>query len=212
MADFFTEVSRFRIWAAKYPEPRSGEWECDYESWEALYSSFREFLAARSFETWSGEETTAILFSIARDNEIELLSDCIREDYPELLLPLARASLSSSESDARWQLAEQLGHVGKPGSPEEDMLLLLAKDDHEYVRRRALGALARTGSAATEAVAIQEWSRADPNQEWARMMCLWALHRVGSPLLANYLTQAECDSREHLPKYAEKVRRGEVDP
>jgi hypothetical protein len=44
------------------------------------------------------------------------------------------------------------------------------------------------------------------------MMALWCLHRIGSPLLGPLMVEAEQDQREHLRVFAERVRRGEVDP
>jgi len=210
--ELLQEVSRFQAWAEAYAVARSGEWECDYGAWPALHLAVRRFLASKPFASWSVEETRAVLYAIARDNEIEFLARVVREEHPTLLLPLARAALSMGECDDRWQLAEQIGRLGTAGEEEEAVLLLLVTDEHEYVRRRALGALARTRSSRTEAETAHIWEIDDPAREWARMQCLWALHRVGSPRLDRYLRRADADASEHLRAYAERVRRGRVDP
>lgn len=90
--------------------------------------------------------------------------------------------------------------------------MLFVADEHEYVRRRALGALARIGSRQTEAEAARIWATDDPCQVWARMQCLWALQRVASPELERYLRLAESDASHHLRAFAERVRSGQVDP
>ena len=53
------------------------------------------------------------------------------------------------------------------------------------------------------------WDRPDEDQEWARMMALYCLYKLGSPRLEPLLAEAECDGRQYLRGYAERVRRGE---
>ena len=94
----------------------------------------------------------------------------------------------------------------------ERLLLALAGDEDEYVRRRALSSLARLGSAAVEELALAAWSKQDAAQEWARMNVLWSLHRIGSPLLARLLVEAETDERPYLSDYARRLREGRLEP
>src|SRR5262249_23050845 len=135
----------------------------------------------------------------------------IRERHRELLVPLAWAAIERGERDNRWQLADQLGRA-EPADGREEVLRALLRDEYEYVRRRALGALARIGSPCVQSEAIRAWERPDDDQQWARMMVLWCLHRVGSPMLEQFLAIAERDPREYLRGFAERVRRGEVEP
>jgi hypothetical protein len=207
-----TEVGRFREWANRYlPDRRYGEWECDYDHWGDLYAAVLEYVAARPPETWSDEESEAVLYAIARDNEIEHLAGEIRLRRPDTLLALAGRALTAGDADAKWQLAVGLGELGRAGDEAERLLLLLARDEHEYVRRRALGALARLCSPAVEQLALEAWHRPDENQEWARMMALGCLHRVGSPHLEPLLAEAERDGRQYLSGYAKRVRQGQID-
>lgn len=211
MLTLLSEVARFQRWAdAQLPESRSGEWECEYQHWGDLHGAVLQFFEGRPIESWSRQETQAVLYAIARDNEIEYLAGEVVDVSPALLVPLTRCALELGEADARWQLAVQLGRVGRRGGVEEELLLRLLEDDVEYVRRRALGALAQFGSAHVEQAALREWERADPHQEPARIMCLWSLHRVGSPLLSRLLASAEHDPSEHLREYVDRVRRGEI--
>jgi HEAT repeat protein len=204
-----TEVARFRAWDDSIPIPhasRYGEWECDYESWPALYEAVLGFVADRPFASWSEAELRAILYAIARDNEMQHLAREIRKRHPEILQPLARAAHQMGERDDRWQLAVELGHLGKDAEP---LLLELARDEHEYVRRLALKALLDIGSSAVEQLSLAAWNRPDEQQEWARMMALFCLRKLGSRHLAPLLAEAETDSRKHLREYAERIHRGE---
>lgn len=207
MADLMTEVDRFRAWADAYPHAgRYGEWECDYVDWSALHDAVLAFVASRPFEAWLDAEVRAVLYAIARDNEIQYLARVIRERHPELVPPLARAALHVGEQDDRWQLAVELARLGLASEP---LLLEMARDEHEYVRRQALQALLQIGSPAVEELALSAWHRPDEAQEWARMMALYCLHKLASPQLEPLLAAAERDDRQYLRGYAERIRRGE---
>lgn len=145
MADLLEEIARFRQWAGStYPEqPRYGEWECDYPHWGPLYKAVLEFVIARPYSDWSREEREAVLYSLARDNEMEHLAEEIRTQQPETLVRLAEWAIHEAEPDAKWQLAEQLGIIGQGRGNVEPLLVALANDTDEYVRRRALSSLAR---------------------------------------------------------------------
>ena len=213
MAALMLEVARFREWSKAYPPgARYGEWECDYSHWHDLHNAVLELFRSRPFESWSADELEAVLYAIARDNEIQYLARELREHHAELLIPLAAAATEMGEEALKWQLAEELGQLGQAGGEAERLLLLLARDEGEYVRRRALAALARIGAPATEELALAAWHRPDENQQWARRMALWCLHRIGSPHLAQLLDDAERDERPHLSAYARGLRKGEVEP
>jgi HEAT repeats len=205
VADLMTEVGRFRQWAEAYAG-RYGEWECAYEAWPALYDAVLQFVGGHPFESWSEVELRAVLYAIARDNEMQHLAREIREHQSELILLLARASLRLGERNDRWQLAAELGRLG----PETEPLLLeMARDEYEYVRRQALQSLLQVGSPAVEELALAAWRRPDVDQEWARMMALYCLHKLGSPHLESLLLEAERDTRQYLRGHAERIRRGE---
>jgi hypothetical protein len=209
VADLIAEVGRFRTWASSYPpSSRSGEWECDYGHWNDLYDAVLGHVAARPPVAWSDEELQAVLYALARDNESEHLAEQIGLRHPATLVVLAEAALILGEPDARWQLAEQLGHLGHEGNEAERLLLSFASDETEYVRRRALGALVRVGSPAVERLALDAWNRQDEYSEWARMMALDCLHRIGSPHLERLRAEAEQDERQHLRDFAKRIRQG----
>lgn len=211
MADLMTEIDRLREWASAYPsEPRSGEWECDYRWWSNIYQAVLDFTATRSFDKWLPHEVRAVLYAIARDNEMQHLAREIRRRHPELLIPLSKAAIGVGERDDRWQLAVELGELGRAGGEEEKLLLIMSQDEHEYVRRRTLGALAQIGSAAVEELALEAWHREDPDQEHSRIMALDCLHVVGSPQLEALLIEAEKDERKYLADFARDLRAGQV--
>jgi HEAT repeat protein len=213
VAEFMVEVARFQEWATAIPqECRHGEWECDYGHWGDLYGAALRLVDATPFARWSAKEVRAMLFTVARDNEMQHLAGEVRSRKPETLVALARAAVESEERDAQWQLAEELGQLGQCGGEAERLLLALVRDGDEYVRRRSLQALARLSSPAVEQLALAEWHRPEANQQWARMNVLWYLHRVGSPSLPLLLAEAETDERPHLSDFALKVQLGEVHP
>ena len=211
MVDLHTEIDRFRLWANAFPEgQRGGEWEVAYEAWAQLYTALFEFLDDKPIEEWSSGEMKDVLYAMARDNESQYISRELRCKYPHTIVPLARASLDMGEQDARWQLAEELGHLCQSGGPEEELLRAFADDNDEYVRRRALSSLARISSPATEKLVRAEWNRPDRDQEWARMNVLWCLHKTQSPHLEAFLAEAERDGRQYLTAYARRVRDGDI--
>jgi hypothetical protein len=206
-------VERLKKWVAAIPiERRRGEWECDYDGFQDLYNAVISFVGTVPLAKWKPEEVSAVLFAVARDNEDQYLAHEIACIRPETLVALAAAAIEKRERDAKWQLAEELGHFAGDHSTAEHLLITLAHDEAEYVRRRSLKSLARLGSAAVEELALGEWQRADQNQEYARMSVLWCLHCVNSPHLPPLLLDAEKDERHYLSEYAKKVQRGEVEP
>jgi hypothetical protein len=207
------EVARFQLWAGAIPpECRHGEWECDYDHWDGLYTAVLGFVDAVPFRSWTPEQVQAVLFAVARDNEMQHLAGEIRARHPETLVALARAAVGLGERDAKWQLAEELGQLGQGGGDAERVLVAWSRDEEEYLRRRSLQALARLGSPAVEELALEEWGRPGENQQWSRISILWCLHRIGSPHLPPLLAAAERDERPYLSAFAKKVRQGEVDP
>ncbi len=190
---------------------RSGEWECEYERWGNLYNAVLNYVAYVPLEDWPDEVLQAVLYAVARDNEIQHLPVRSAFGTQLKLVALARAALTQGETDAKWQLAEEHGHLGHEIGEAEQLLWTLVHDEHEYVRRRALGALARMGSPSVEQLALEAWHRPDEHQEWARMMALSCLYRIGSSQLGQLLAEAERDQRLYLRDYAKRVRRGDID-
>jgi len=190
-SNLHNEILRFQDWANKaFPGERYGEWEMEYEKWGDLYRAANDVLNLR-WEEWTPDQQKDLIFAIARDNEIELLAESLTREQVFALIP---ELLRSQEWEAKWQLAVRIGKLPYTERSEQ-LLLALANDPHEYVRRRTLGVLAEHRSPATERLAISAWETAD---EYARMACLHALDAISSPLLQQYLRAAYQDGRPHL--------------
>ena len=200
------QIELFRIWANAYPidlEQRSGEWECDYNEWNLLYDSFAKFLQACPVEKWNHEIIKDVLYIIARDNEMEIMISDLACNA-DLLLVVADAALSS-ERDAKWQVAAQLGKLSSHLQEAEQLLLKFVEDDEEYVRRQAFMALGTIHSTYVEQLAEQIWNREEEGQEYQRIAVLDALSKVDSPQLKEYLIKAVEDGRQYLVSYSSEI-------
>lgn len=196
---------RFRTWADTFPVvERSGEWECLYADWQTIYNAFGAYINATVCQEWDEAMMQTLLYIVARDNEMQKLVKQVARN-PENLLCLGEYALVSPERDAKWQLADELGHADRHTPQVEALLLQFAHDPDEYVRRRSLVALANIGSSRVEALAASAWETGD---EYQRMAALFALWKAGSPQLEIYLTRADADGRRYLGAYAVRVRSG----
>src|SRR6266536_3319645 len=103
MSDLITAIGKFREWAKAYPPDRLyGEWECDYDSWNAIYGAVFKCVDSRSFVEWSEDELRAVVDANAGDKENWRSAGEIRRRHSELLLPLTRAAVEMGERDNRW--------------------------------------------------------------------------------------------------------------
>ncbi len=198
------EIHKFRQWKSTQ-ENKSGEWECDYENWDAIYSSFVEFVGDLDFAQWDDDSIGEILYIVARDNETETLAEDISLSEP-LLLFLAQKALHYGEKDAKWQLAVRLP-ICKDRDAAETLLLSFVRDSDEYVNRRALMALALTQSNATQEHCKIAWDRDiyGDLQEYQRIAVLHALFIAQSALLPRYIQLAKEDGRKWLVKNALEI-------
>lgn len=206
MVKLFTEIDAFELWADSIPvNYRSGEWECDYMKWDDIYKSFHLFLNDVPCSTWTQEQTEAILYIIARDNEMEELARQVAEKQDVLFL-LSKQSFEHGESDVKWQLASKLS-LCKDKAKAEELLLQYVQDENEYVNRRALMTLAKTGSKQTEKYCQLAWDRDiyGEMQEYQRIAVLHSLDTIHSVLLPKYIELAQKDGRKYLLMYAIKI-------
>lgn len=197
---FLSEVTCFKAWAASLPEVRYGEWECDYEYWPELRAAFELFLQEGASEQWSAEEAAAVLYAVARDNEVEILAKTMAR-YPRHLVAAAWAAVQCSDSDAKWQLAGVLATVAPEAA--HPVLEILANDPDEYVRRRALLDLGRLRSPLVDDLVDGAWPS---GEEYQRIAALHALHDAGSPRLTEFLERAEADGRQYVVENARQLR------
>lgn len=187
------EIERFKEWAALYPiHLRTGEWECDYDQWQPLWAAAIAVLDSLPPSSWTETCCANLLYAIARDNEDERIARELPGN-PDALLELARLAIESSEPDAKWQLAVQLGALSTAREEAEALLLRLVDDHDEYVSRRALLALGAWRSAHAESLAERAWLT---GHEYQRIAALWVLGDVAPGKLAHYVGLAKEDGRQ----------------
>ncbi|EFM10664.1 hypothetical protein PaecuDRAFT_2576 [Paenibacillus curdlanolyticus YK9] len=135
------EVDAFKQWASGVTEKR-GEWETEYLEWNSIYNAAQSVIGDTSLEDWNAAVYELVLYSLARDNEVENILQ-MQVQHPEVLVAVANKALAYTDSEARWQIAHALGEI--EGRNEESIYLLsrFSEDNVEYVRRRALAALGR---------------------------------------------------------------------
>lgn len=196
-------IRAFKAWAEqRFPAgERHGEWETEYENWSAIETAFNACLDGYTPEQWTEEIVELLLYALARDNETQRLQNALKLRQSHLIA-LARASCSSTDNDARWQLADALRDRDIAPGMAEPVLEQLFDGGNEYVSRRALIALGDRGSAKAEALALRAWETGD---EYQRMAALGALRSINSSAFGRYLALAMEDGREHLTDYATRL-------
>ncbi len=197
------EVERFKMWASTIPVYESStEWECDYPKWPALYSAVFDILNT-SYVHWSEKVIKDILYAVARDNECNIIIEKIG-DNKALLLFLAQYARNSEEKDAKWQFAEALGELPEDcREMAEVSLLILVKDQDEYVSRRALIALGRINSSQAEVFAERAWNS---GLEYQKIASLSVFNEMSSPRLTQFLDMAAQDESTYVRKKADEIR------
>ena len=201
------EVDAFKAWATRtFPEgPKFGEWEFDYPGWDRLHSAVTSHLDTYTPGEWDVQDVDMLLYSLARDNEGEIIKSEL-EQRPDHLHSLATLALTRTcDWEARWQLADALSTW--PNAEAGRTLERYFRDQHEYVRRRALLALAKIDSPKGEEFALEAWGTDD---QYHRMCALSALYKLKSPLLPQFLSLAEQDGRRYLVQCVERIKAGEA--
>jgi HEAT repeat protein len=200
------EVSKFRAWVDSLPDDTgTSAWEAGYEGWHELHTAGDNFVSTTSCAYWATDMIHVLLYVLARDTDTGYLVRAIARS-PENLLCLAEYGVTDAEPDAKYQLAAELGCLKQLSQRTEPLLLRFAHDDDEYVRRRALLALADINSPHVTDLVSAAWNT---GVEHARMAVLNALQKIHDPQLEDYLKLAEADGREYLVRYANKIRAGE---
>lgn len=193
------EISRFKAWAVDR-EGSYGEWECDYDGWEALYEAVEASFAEFASVTPDDATKDLLLYAIARDNECGRLSQSLL-NYPELLRSIARYATHYPDWNARWQIPVVLGEAELLESP--DLIRAFITDAEEYVRRRSLMELAKFCPAEAETLAI---SGMDEEYEYTRIAALHVLFRVNSDRLPYFLERHESDPSEYVRRNVAELK------
>ncbi|HOP21586.1 MAG TPA: hypothetical protein PK055_00865 [Gammaproteobacteria bacterium] len=194
------KVARFKKWASSR-QGTYGEWECDYQHWDELWKAAEESMKDFSHENSDIETINNLLYTIARDNEIERLrKEAIK--YPELLRQLARFGVDSSEPDAKWQVSVSVADAQLPDAA--DLIRPYLNDNNEYVRRRSLLAIAPFSPNEAEEIA-KVWM--DKDYEYSRIAGLHVLDILKSECLELYLERHANDSSKYVRSNVEDIRK-----
>ncbi len=192
------EVAKFRAWAPSR-EGTSGEWECDYSDWASLTQAAEETMRQAATSVIDDIDADNLLYTIARDNEIEdLRRQLIR--YPELLRALAIRAVSYHDSAARWQIVVSVHEADLADAA--DLIRPYLSDADEYVRRRSLLAIASHSPAEAEAIATHDLKA---RFEYTRIAALHVLAVVRSPFLRSTLEHYLSDPNEYVRNCAKKL-------
>lgn len=144
-----TELAAFWEWARMTPETYTeqrglGEWEAEYPHWEALHKAASEALGQLNQE-FNHDLAQLLVYALAVDNEAGVVLKSVEEKL-ENPLRFIRKAVFSDQPQARWQMAELLGHADVEGR-EKMLLHLFNNEPDKYVIRRALLSLSKLNPA-----------------------------------------------------------------
>lgn len=142
-----------------YNEQRGlGEWEAEYPGWEALHKAADEALEQLN-KAFNHDLAQQLVYALAIDNEAGVVLKSVEEKLEDPLR-FVRKAIFSDQPQAKWQMAELLGHVEVEG--REKMLLQLIDGEDKYAVRRALLSLNKVNRAKAVELAQQYVRDADP--------------------------------------------------
>jgi hypothetical protein len=131
----FKQIKEFNTWAQAYSDipqnERWGEWECDYKDWDKIYEQFEDFIKSSNPLEWTNDIKDQLLYIIARDNEMQRLSEKL-EHLDIGIIALARCAIQNSSRDSRWQIATLLNNLQDRNLAIE-LLEVFTIDNDEYV-------------------------------------------------------------------------------
>jgi HEAT repeat protein len=159
-----TELANFWQWANMTPDTYNeerglGEWEADYPTWEALYKAADESLQQLNQE-FNHDVAQLLVYALAIDNEAGVVLKSVEEKLEDKLR-FVRKAVYSNQPQARWQMAELLGHVEVEGR-EKMLLHLINSEPDKYVIRRALLSLSKVNRAKAVELAQKYVRDSDP--------------------------------------------------
>jgi HEAT repeat protein len=159
-----TELTKFWEWADMTPdtyieERGLGEWEAEYPEWDTLYKAANEALAQLNQE-FNHDMAQLLVHALAIDNEAGVVLKTVEEKM-ENKLRFVRKAVYSNQPQARWQMAELLGHAEVEGR-EKMLLHLINSEPDKYVIRRALLSFSKVNHAKAAELAQQYVRDSDP--------------------------------------------------
>lgn len=154
------QVAKYKKWLLKY-HPEINE---NNDNGETIGPNFEEmidlaikYIREIKFYDSSDEDIDAIFYCIARDNESEVLADCLSEQY-KWFSKLAKACIETNYTTAKWQFAKRLPKY-KNDDKIANMIYDYIKIDDEYTQRMSLFSLAEIYPDTAEKYAIDFWER-----------------------------------------------------
>ncbi|PVY38862.1 HEAT repeat domain-containing protein [Pontibacter virosus] len=159
-----TELANFWEWANMTPDTYNeerglGEWEAEYPNWEAMYKAANEALGKLNTE-FNHDVAQLLVHALAIDNEAGVVLKSVEEKLEDKLR-FVRKAVYSNQPQARWQMAELLGHVEVEGR-EKMLLHLINSEPDKYVIRRALLSLSKVNRAKAVELAQKYVRDSDP--------------------------------------------------
>lgn len=213
-AELYKEIKIFIKWADKfYPkwseENDNGEWEDGTDS-NFLKMRKAAINVIKCFKCSDSDEKLidALLFTIARDNECEIIINELvnYKDWYELL---AKKSLGSKYINSEWQFAKKIGDCN---DCDQQLIFEFIESDNEYTSRMALSSLAKLNPEYAEEYAIKFWNRnkypyGSYEDEYQKIMVLSVLEQIKSSKLEKYLEEALKSNYKFLVMNAEEIVR-----
>lgn len=131
------------------------------------------------------------LYCMARDNESEVLADCLSEQY-EWFSKLAEVYIKTNYTTAKWQFAKRL-----PKYKNDDKIANLIYPD------------------TAEKYAIDFWKRDkykgdSYSEEYQKIMVLYVLEKIKSNKLSYYIEEAKKSDYIYLKKNAEEIEKNDA--
>lgn len=202
------QVRKFKHIQKKYyphitEENDNGEWEIGFRQWHEMNSTYLRIIEEYPPESIDKKLIDDMLYVIARDSECSsLLIKTLQ--YPKWFEVLCQHSTTTGYYNARWQFAEQTGNY-KGESDIKDLLFCFIESGDEYTERMALQSLCEHFPEQAEAYAVKFWNRnIYAEDEYQKIMALYALYRIKSPLLKKYIAKAYETEYFYLKEWADR--------
>jgi HEAT repeat protein len=191
--ELIENTAKFRAWAVSADQTDPG-WQSDFPEWTRLLDSAKAVMR-------SGPLTNATVELLAEcwaaSEELEELHD-YAVDHIDECWPAVKLLTTSDLFDCRWQAYDA---AAAAGSEAESTLRQGLQDPVEYVRRRALVALARLGP--RDAKEIAEPLLQDPNPHTRQAAIVMVMVAGDEQFKRQSLEMLLRDPVEHVRKVAE---------
>lgn len=205
-----TYINEFKKYQKKYyPDITetndNGEWVFGKE-FDQMCSAYLKIIENYDASLATGRLINKMLYVIARDNECSHLLD-VTLNYHRWFEILCRKSIKTDYYNAKWQFAEFLGYYDGNSNITE-MIFDFIKSGDEYTERMALKSMCEHYPVYVEKYAIKFWNRnvyTYEENEYQKMMALYALYRVFSPSLKKYIAKAYETDYVYLKNYADEL-------